>query len=118
MTTAQTPIYAVPTNDEEEAALQKALSTRHLQKLEAAQALFDGDPYVAFRRGLDELIASNLPVGSATRQNAENLARFLDTMIRGVEQDVRGAEAAVNPPPAPPEVTVPPAPPVPPVPAT
>jgi ethanolamine utilization cobalamin adenosyltransferase len=107
MTAAKTPIYAVPTNDEEEAALQKALATRHLQKLEAAQALFDGEPYVAFRTGLDTLITSNLPLGSATRQNAENLARFLDTMIRGVEQDVQGAEAAVNPAPPPPEVPAP-----------
>lgn len=107
MTAAKTPTYAVPSTDEEEAAMQKALATRHLHKLQGAEKLFGGKVYESFRAKLDELLGSNLPVGSATRQNAENLARFLDTMVRGIEQDVKGAEAAVNPAPPVPELAAP-----------
>lgn len=114
MTDAKAPTYPVPETDEQEAALHKALAIRHLQKLEAAQTLFAGKQYDAFRTKLDELVASNLPAGSATRQNAENLVRFLDTMARGIEQDVQGAEGVVNPAPPTDLVPRPPAMPTPP----
>lgn len=97
MTDAKAIAYPIPETDEQEAALQKALAARHLQKLQAAEALFASKAYETFRAKVDELAASNLPAGSATRQNIENLARFLDTMARGIEQDVKGADAVVNP---------------------
>lgn len=102
------PTYPVPQNPEQEAALEKALATRVLQKLETAQALFDADDYTAFREKLDALVDLKLPATSATAQNAANLARFLDTMKQGVAVDRNAADAVVNPPaPIPPAPAVP-----------
>jgi hypothetical protein len=105
------PTYPVPQNAEQEAALEKALATRVLQKLDEAKALFEGDAYGAFREGLEGLVALKLPPTSATAQNAGNLSRFLDTMQQGLAQDRAAADAIVNPPPPlPPVPMVPPTP--------
>lgn len=89
--------YPVPETPEQEAALEKALATRVLQKLDAAKALFASDGYTAFRADLEALVELKLPAASATAQNAANLRRFLDTMSQGVDQDVKAADAAANP---------------------
>lgn len=93
------PTYAVPTNQDEEDALVKALSERTLQKLEKAKALFSGAKYKAFRAELDSLIELKLPASTATAMNANNLVAFLDTMSRGVDADHATADGVVNPPP-------------------
>lgn len=98
--TAET--YPVPTTQEAEDALIKALSTRTVQKLEQAKAMFEGPAYDAFRAELDALVELKVPAALATAQNVANLSNFLSNMQRVVQQDLDNANAVITPPPPPP----------------
>lgn len=96
--------YPVPTTDEQVAALEKALATHRRSRLKAAEDFMNGKPYANFRVALADLNDAGLPAGSSVEVNAKNLTAFLDTMIRGIEQDIRQAEQVINPAPAIPPV--------------
>ena len=91
----------VPTNKDEEAALEKALAKYKRARVEAAKEFLAGPEVAALREKLDALLADGLPAGSAAHGNLSQMPGFLDQTAAGIEADLTALENTINPPAAP-----------------
>jgi vacuolar-type H+-ATPase subunit E/Vma4 len=103
--------YPVPTTDEQEIALEKALAEARKRRFESVRDFLDSDVCKAFTEGLQALGETRLPEGSSSKNNVGMMVANLATMRQTVDQELSLVENVINP--APPPAPVPMLPPVP-----
>lgn len=87
----------VPTNKDEEAALEVALSKYKRTRVEAAKEFLEGPEIAAVREKLTELLDAGLPAGSSAHGNLSQLPGFLDRALSGMDADLAAIDNVISP---------------------